>query len=224
MSTYIIPVVIIFLIIFILMIIFNDEARIIRKLKNARLKTISSFNEGDEAKIIGTIKKADTPLISPLTNRECIGYHVLVEQEKKNDDTYSWKTIIDIKFIEDFIITDNEMDAIVRTNKLKSVIVKDNKQTSGFLNDATPQLEQFLNNHGTKSEGILGFNKTMRYREGILEPGELISVLGKGTWKMSKDLNIKTSAEKMLEISHLEDDFVYLSDDPSTTINVTSNR
>ena len=117
------------------MIIFNDEARIIRKLKNARLKTISSFNEGDEAKIIGTIKKAGTPLISPLTNRECIGYHVLVEQEKQGDDTYSWKTIIDIKVIEDFIINDNEMDAIVRTNKLKSVIVKDNKQTVPTVNN-----------------------------------------------------------------------------------------
>ena len=222
MPTYIIPVFIIILITVILIIIFNDDARIIRKLKNARLKTISSFNEGDEAKIIGTIKKTDTPLISPLSKRECIGYHVLVEQKRQNDDTSSWETIIDKKVIEDFIISDNEMDAIVRTNKLKSVIVKDNKQKSGFLNDASPQLEQFLNMHGIKSENIFGFNKTMRYKEGILEPGELISVFGKGTWKMSRDLNLRTSSEKLLEISHLQDGFVYLSDHPSTIINENS--
>jgi len=33
---------------------------------------------------------------------------------------------------------------------------------------------------GFKSEGFLGFNKSIRYKEGILENGEEIAVFGKG--------------------------------------------
>tara|TARA_B110000211_G_C13988009_1_gene512633 strand:+ start:189 stop:446 length:258 start_codon:yes stop_codon:yes gene_type:complete len=75
----------------------------------------------------------------------------------------------------------------------------------------------FLAEHGTESEGFLGFNKKLRYNEGILEEGEVVAVLGKGTWKSGKDLNINGSLIQMLEIKVDKDLPVYLSDNDSTT-------
>jgi len=191
---------------------FNEETRIKRKIKRAPQKLIANFKDNDKAKIKGQICEIDKPLTSPLSNRECIGYHVIVQQKKRSGDTSSWDTIINDTIIKDFIVSDKGLNAIVRTNHVKSVIVKDQKLQSGFLNDATPQLESFLRKHGKESEGLLGFNKTLRYKEGILEKGELVSVLGKGTWKTTDELNIKLSTKKVLEITSDENDPVYICD------------
>lgn len=214
-TTFIIIAIIIITII-VLQALFNKDARIKRKIRKAPQKLISNFQNNDRAKIIGKIHEIDRPLISPLSKRECIGYHVIVEREKQSGDHATWETIIDKKIINDFIISDKGKNAIVRTKHVKSVIVKDQKFESGFLNDATPQLESFLNKYGKKSEGFLGFNKTLRYKEGILEKDELVAVLGNGTWKKTDELNLKLSSIKVLEISSDENEPVYLSDDHST--------
>ncbi len=205
--------------IIILQALFNNDTRIKRKIRKAPQKLISNFKNNDRAKIIGEIHEIGRPLFSPLSKRECIGYHVIVEQEKLSGDHGKWETIIDKKIINDFIIRDKGMNAIVRTKHVKSVIVKDQKFKSGFLNDVTPQLESFLNKFGKKSEGSLGFNKTLRYKEGILEKDELVAVFGKGTWKKTDELNLKSSSIKVLEISSDENEPVYLSDDHSTIKN-----
>ncbi|HWN70768.1 MAG TPA: hypothetical protein VNM90_24170, partial [Haliangium sp.] len=58
-------------------------------------------------------------------------------------------------------------------------LVKDAHFRSGLFQDATPALEQFLARHGRQSQGWL-FNKNLRYREGVIEAGELVAVCGQG--------------------------------------------
>ena len=71
---------------------------------------------------------------------------------------------------------------------------------------------------GFKSEGFLGFNKSIRYKEGILENGEEIAVFGKGKWIAAKLLDLPEKYGKVLEITSNENEAIYLSDDPQTTI------
>ena len=112
-----------------------------------------------------------------------------------------------------YLIKDGNHFATIKGQTLKTHLVQDRNYTSGFLNDATEQLENFLKRKGMSSEGWFGLNKTLRYKEGILEQGERIAVYGMGTWKEvegGNDLN------KLLEITEAEDNAVYLSDDPQT--------
>ena len=44
-------------------------------------------------------------------------------------------------------------------------------------------LVQFLRRHFIEPTNILGFNKTLRYREGIIEIGEIITAAGIAKWK-----------------------------------------
>jgi len=87
-----------------------------------------------------------------------------------------------------------------------------------FLDDATDNLERYLNKKGEKSEGFLGLNKTLRYKEGVLERGEKIAVFGKGIWKDGAFLNLPEKYKKILEVTASEESAVYLSDDPNTTL------
>jgi len=205
------------IIIVILVIFFSNKAIIKRKLKKSNYKRIADFKDGDIAKIVGCIEIVGKPLYSPLSKRECSHYYVHVEQEKSSGKSSSWETIIEEEVTSRYLIKDGIRYAIINDKKLKSYIVQDAKFSSGFWNDATENLENYLKSKGEESEGFFGFNKTLRFKEGVLEKGEEIAVLGKGNWKDATSLNLPEKYGKVLEITSTNEQAIYLSDDTCTT-------
>jgi hypothetical protein len=195
---------------------FSQKAIIKRKLKKAVSEKLSQFANGDIAKVVGKIEFVSRPLVAPLSNRPCAYYHVMVEQQVSTGKSSHWKTIITEENTGTFVIRDGKYCAHVNSEKIKSYIVDDRKYSSGFLNDASEVLENYLNSHGEKSENFLGLNKTIRYKEGVLEAGEYIAVMGRGEWKSAAQEQLPDSYDKVLVITSTETDAVYLSDDPDT--------
>jgi len=60
------------------------------------------------------------------------------------------------------------------------VLTEDHETHSGTFDDATPAEEAFLNKHARESKNWI-FNKRIRYREGVLEAGEEVAVMGYGS-------------------------------------------
>ena len=114
------------------------------------------------------------------------------------------------------VINDNKVLALINTDHIKSHIVQDAQFKSGTWNDATRELEAYLNRHNLESEGFLGFNKTLRYREGVLEQGEQVAVLGKCEWKKPAEVGLPDALDKILVISGSPEQNLYISDDPKT--------
>ena len=195
---------------------FSKKNVIKRKLKKATGKKISEFLNGEIAKVVGKVDCLNKPIIAPLSGRPCAYYYVLVEQKVSSGKSSHWKKLIEEEIAGAFVIKDGRYCARIDTKNIKSYITEDRKYTSGFLEDATEVLEKYLNDHGQKSEGILGFNRTLRYKEGVLEQGELIAVIGRGEWKHVNQDQMTSSFGKVLEISSTEEEAVYLSDDPET--------
>lgn len=73
-----------------------------------------------------------------------------------------------------------------------------------------PQLESFLAKHGWKSTGLFGFNKSLRYAEGVFEEGKSVTVFGRGVWENDG------SGTRRLVISKPRDGQLRVSDNPST--------
>ena len=71
------------------------------------------------------------------------------------------------------------------------------------LDDATAK-------HGMKSKSLLGFNKSLRYKEGVLEAGEEVSVCGQGTWEREPSSG---QGDKLLVIRGTYDARLLVSDD-----------
>jgi hypothetical protein len=90
--------------VFISVIFFSKKAIIKRKLKKSVLRKIANFKEGELARIVGTVEFVDAPLLSPLSNRECSYYHVLIEQEVGSGKNSKWKTIIEEEISNKFLI------------------------------------------------------------------------------------------------------------------------
>lgn len=194
---------------------YSKKAVVKRKLKKAVDKKISSFVSGDIAKIVGKVEIVGEPIIAPLSGRKCAYYYILVEERVSTGKSSHWRTIIEEEVSGSFLVRDGRYCAHINTQKVKSYIVQDRLYTSGFMEDATAVLERYLKVHGQESEGFLGFNKTLRYKEGVLEHGEIIAALGRGEWKNANSDQISENS-RILEINSTEEAPVFLSDDPDT--------
>ena len=130
-------------------------------------------------------------------------------------DKKGWEKIIDDERSVPFLIEQDGEFAMVDENYPKSYLVEDRKFRSRILKDAPDKFEDYLKSHGQSSTNGLGANRNIRYREGILEAGEQVSVVGKGIWKKSTEVYLSVPAEQLLIIEAPEDGHVYLSDDPN---------
>lgn len=192
---------------------FNNSAIVKRKLRKANGKRIRDFQDEEVAKTMGKITYAGKTLIAPLSGRKCVYYHV----EVVDSSGKSSRTLVNEEIAADVVIKDGNHYAIIETSLVKSHIIHDAKYRSGFLNDAGKKLENYLKVHGHESTNLLGFNKRIEYKEGILEEGELLAAAGKGKWKTNLEVKIKIPASRVLVISRDEKKPVYFSDDPDTT-------
>ncbi|MBI9052925.1 MAG: hypothetical protein JEY96_03855 [Bacteroidales bacterium] len=192
---------------------FTKKAIVKRKLRKTPSKKISDFKNGNIAKVVGRVDCVNSPLLAPLSNRKCAYYSIKVEKRVSTGKNSHWEKIIEEDVYDTFIVRDSTGTALINTDNIKSYLVVDAKYKSGLFDDATVRLETYLSKHGHQSVGFLGLNKTIRYREAVLELGEQLAVAGSGQWIEKSEL---LPNEKVLEITSYEQVPVFLSDDTST--------
>jgi len=194
---------------------FSRSAIVKRKLRNTGAKKMSEFRNGDVAKVAGTIKYAGKTLTAPLSGRKCVYYSILVE-EKSGGKNSHWSTIIEEEVSADVVIADGNHYATINTRLVKSHLIPDSQYFSGFLNDPTEEMERYLARHNKDSTSLFGFNRSLRYSEGVLEQGEIVTVVGKGYWKKKALTKLSLPSENVLELGPDTDtsEPVYFTDDP----------
>ncbi len=199
----------------------SSKQTILREFKKSRKKSINSIKENEYAKIIGHAKYVNDPLEAPLSGRQCVYYHVMIEV--KGDK--SWRRIInDVQSQDFFVETATEMaivkSASIQKSTSKCYLVKDYKENSGFRNDAPEKLKAYLKQHNKKSTGILGINKAIRYTEGIIELNEKIGVKGIAKWKSLKDPIEGYSYSKILTFEGSKKEKLLITDEPKALIRI----
>lgn len=154
----------------------SDKYAVRKSLESTARTSIRELREGTLAKIEGKVATIGAPLRAPLSGRACVAWEVVVEENTGGKNSH-WVERVHEREARDFVIDDGAGLAHVRSRDMKMVATVDSEQRSGFLNDPTPALRAFLEARGIAPEGML-FNKTLRYREGVFEPGERVAVLG----------------------------------------------
>jgi hypothetical protein len=193
---------------------FNREAKINRLLHEYPRVSVKGFPDGGTGRITGRLGYAGEPIYAPISGRLCAFYEVTVE-EHSND---SWHQILREVHGVDFLLSDESGEALVRMGTAEIAVVKDVHLRSGTWNDANEAMEALLARHHQKSQGMI-FNRNLRYKEGVLEAGEPVAVLGRGM--REPDPNPKSSAgayremaTRLVMVSGTEYP-LWVSDDPS---------
>ncbi len=198
---------------------FSKRAVVLRNLEKAKEKKIINYTDGEKGKITGKIIFAGETLNAPLTGRKCSYYYVLVEEYRSGGKSGSWHKVIEDEKKGDVVLFDETGYAIIDTRFSMCYLVPDAKFESGSLNEPTKVLSDYLASKNIDETGFFGFNKKLRYSEGILEQDELCAVSGEGQWNLAKDHGVNIPSEHILVFTSNNPDHekVYLSDDPMAT-------
>ncbi|WP_406685119.1 hypothetical protein N1F78_05180 [Seonamhaeicola sp. MEBiC1930] len=166
---------------------FGRKQTILRKFSKFQFKSISQFRSNELTKITGKVLHVHEPFVAPFSKRKCVAYLFKIEQKVSSGKSSHWKTVVEQEDIQDFFIEVNGDVVMIKPVKVPknyfSYLVEDKSINSGFLNDPTPEFKKILDYYNVESENFLGFNKTLRYSERILELGEVITVAGIAKWK-----------------------------------------
>ena len=203
-TTLIFIFILIGLIIIFLAYYFNTKQKIIRTLSKLPIKQIGSLKNNELTRFSGKALHVKEPLIAPFSKRKCVFYIMKIEQKKSNGKSSYWRTIVNEEKIQEFFLEKNGDFAIVRPKQVPknymSYLVIDKKTNSGTFNDPAPKFKALLNHYNINNEGFFGFNKKLRYSEGIIEIGEQITVAGIAKWKSLKEPIEGYSYSKIAEL------------------------
>tara|TARA_R110002050_G_scaffold57866_7_gene130249 strand:- start:37328 stop:38029 length:702 start_codon:yes stop_codon:yes gene_type:complete len=189
-SEFLIPVLIAIVIatIIFLVIYFSKKNIILRQLSKFKSKRITQFRTNELTKVSGKVLQVEQPFVAPFSRRKCVAYIFEVKQKVSTGKSSHWKTLVKKEDIQDFFI-EKEGELVMMKPSLErsnyySYMVEDKSISSGTFNDPTPEFKKVLDNYGIESETWLGFNKTLKYSERIIEIGETITVGGIAKWKV----------------------------------------
>jgi hypothetical protein len=129
------------------------------------------------AEIKGKVVAGESALNSPLSNLPCVYYRFKVEQERSSGKSSNWQTIIDDRQFVEFGIQDPTGTAYVNLKGAELKFQTDWKGSSGIFNRAPEDIEKVLNGYDTTSKSFI-FQKNLRYKETVLEPGDEVYCLG----------------------------------------------
>ncbi len=190
---------------------FSKGARIKRAIARIPKKNIRDVTNGDYVRLTGRISAIGEIIQAPLSGRECVYYSVIVEEKYGRQ---RWRKIAEEEVMADVILQDGDHYAVVISDHPKAYLIADQEYTSGFLDEPDDIQKAFLEEHGIDLKTILGFNRNLRYQEGILEPGEQVIVTGVCNWKPTSFQELKIPAEDILIVKTRKEQEVYITDDP----------
>lgn len=157
----------------------DERRKVIRRFNQTPRVPIADAAPGQEICILGTVQPDGEEFISPFTKRRCVYYEAIVAENKGSK---AWTEIIREVRCASFIVEDKSGRVLVKAKDLKIQLNEDLTDRSGFLNDPSAQYEEFLARHGQSSRDKR-YNRTLRYREGVFQQGEVIAVLGRIRWE-----------------------------------------
>ncbi|WP_375240269.1 hypothetical protein [Polaribacter sp.] len=205
---------------------FSNKQVIIRTLAKTPNKPVGGLKTNSFTKVTGKALHVKQPLIAPFSKRKCVYYKIIIEEKRSNGKNSHWKTLIKESKIQEFFIKSKGEHVIVRPSlkpkNFKSYLVVDKKTSSGTFNSPTKEFLELLKNYNIKSEGFLGFNKSLRYTEAIIELEETVTVAGIAKWKNLKEPVNDYPYSKIAELVSTENQKLIITDLPS--INFSKRR
>jgi hypothetical protein len=163
---------------------FARDSKIHRQLFRRKIDAIAAVSPvpaGDTVRITGTVERIEEDLWAPLTRRRCVHYLTIVEERQRTSALSRhapWTEVIRLERSVDFLLRDASGLARVRMDRAQVAVVRDIHTRSGFLDDPTPMEREFLEMQGEDPTDGAGMNRGLRYTEGVIEVGEVVTALG----------------------------------------------
>lgn len=151
-------------------------------------------------------------LKSPLMEKECVYYRFKVEERRGSGKSTRWVTILSGDDSIKFWLQDETGSVLVDPKGASVDIPADFSLDSHMGSDPPPTVQRLLKAHGMGFEGFLGINKSMRYAEHMIEPNNMVYVMGTAGDNPFKEEATAVKGSEDVMIQKGENETFYISD------------
>jgi hypothetical protein len=190
--------------------IWFKHKRLIENIPTSKIRSIAM----GLVEIFGEVAAAKDKLLrGPFTNKKCVFYRYTVEQYVRSGKSSYWATIKKDEARSYFYMKDNTGRVLVDTKGAQIDIPISSEFSSGIGRDPPQAIKLFLNKNNISFEALLGINKTMRYREYIIMPGDKLYILGHaGDNPFVKEATARRGVNDIMIQKGKDEPFYYISD------------
>jgi len=150
---------------------------------------------------------------SPFSNKDCVFCYYTIEEYRHSGRHSQWVTIKQEKIMSDFFLKDDTGLVLVDPNGANIDIPIDYEYSSSYGKDPPTSIKQFLKSNNLSFEGFLRANKTMRYREYLIEPGDRLYIMGTaGDNPFVKEATSKENVADIMVQKGKNEKIYYISD------------
>ena len=150
----------------------QPQRRARRALARASAKRLWEVRHGDRVRVTGVVRRLRETVMSPVTERNCIGFRYVIEERASGGD---WHVVAEESMCVDFELVDESVEATVEGPFLFGLDFDDRGDVWSNL---PPGLFGVLERQHVSLSGPLGGEKEFRFREAVLRPEDRIMVLG----------------------------------------------
>lgn len=153
----------------------GPRARARRAAERSHLAPVAEVAVGEVVKVVGRVSFTEDPLEAPFSGRPCAHFEAIVERRHAR----GYKTKARTASTQSFWVEDDSGRIYVDARNALVDVVLDHHWTSRDLDAETRfELERYLYQNGPSWNRLLGAEADLRYCEGALEEGELVTVVG----------------------------------------------
>jgi hypothetical protein len=118
-------------------------------------------------------------LLAPFSGRHAVWIRICVQEHRRRGKNSYWHTVLNETESRPFYVEDGSgQHARIIPDGSNVMLDRDHIASSGTFNDPPPHLQAFLQSRGLSPTSWLGFNKSLRYQEEVLCPGDSVFALG----------------------------------------------
>lgn len=143
-----------------------------RTLRAALPWPIAELPEGVMGRVIGHARTLDGTLIAPLSGRPCVAYEIVLSENTRNSHRDLAREARGVPFV----LEDDGGRAVIDPAGAEYALDLDRRAAGGGEATTRPELAAMFERLGLPA--TLGTRRTISLREGVIEPGERVAVLG----------------------------------------------
>ena len=187
------------------------EKRLIENIPTSNIRSIAMGLVEIFGKVVPI---TDNILKSPFSEKDCVYYKYRVEELRSSGKNTHWVTIDKGERHSLFNLEDETGSVLVDPKGAKIDIPIDNKYNSSLGKDPPEAAKRFLATRNIRWEGfIFGINKTMRYSEYFIAPGDKLYIMGTaGDNPYVKEASAEKGVEDIMIKKGKFEKFYYISD------------
>jgi len=147
-----------------------------RLIENTPTSKIRSLAVG-LVEVFGVVEPFKETIVSPIMKKECVWYSFKVEELRRSGKNSRWVTVMSGTLGVPFFVRDDTGAVLVDPANAQTEFSTDFTASSSLLKEPPQQVKTFLKEHNYDYASFF-LNKTMRFEEKFVCPGDSVYVLG----------------------------------------------